>query len=78
MTKVKGSALRVGDTLSVWWAGGRDTITAIRPYHGTSASLFPEGAQIASFAINQGGMTVLNGDLYEVVASMTEAGVAGQ
>ena len=65
---VLGKDLRVGDTIEVWWAPNRDTITELRPYTGRLAHIFPEGAQLASFAICRGGMTINNADPYAVVA----------
>ena len=58
MSRVRGTALRVGDTIEVWWRPGRDTITALAPYTGPLAYLWPEGARIASFALNRTGMTI--------------------
>ncbi len=66
--RVLGSELRPGDTIQVWWRPRRDTITALRPYRGPLAGLFPEGAQIAEFALGACGMTIDNGDLYDVLA----------
>lgn len=64
-----GKDLRVGDTIAVWWSPRRDTIVALRPYHGPLAHIFPHGAQIATFAIlPSGDMTIDNGDVYEVIA----------
>ena len=71
--QVYGNELQVGDTIAVWWAGGRDTITELRPYTGPLSNLFPYGAQIASFAVNRSGMTIDNGDVYEVIARMNAA-----
>jgi hypothetical protein len=65
MSTVLGSELRVGDTIEVWWAHGRDTITGLRPYRGPLAYLFSEGAQLASFALNRSGMTIDNADTFE-------------
>ena len=63
----RGKELKVGDTIEVWWNPHRDTITELRPYLGPLAYLFPEGAQLASFAVCQSGMTIDNGDVFEVV-----------
>ena len=64
--RVHGSELKVGDTILVWFSGGRDTITKLEPYRGPLAHLFPAGAQLASFALNRTGMTIDNGDLYNL------------
>ena len=68
--RVKGSELKVGDSIKVWWKPKVDTITALHPYTGPLTHLFPEGAQIAEFAILRGGMTIDNSDYEEVVARM--------
>lgn len=65
--RVKGSALKVGDALSVWWSPKTDIITELVPYEGALKHLFPEGAQLASFAILKTGMTIDNSDYYEIV-----------
>lgn len=64
-----GKDLKVGDTIVVWWANGRDTITALRPYRGRLESLWKEhgGAQLADFAINTVGMTIEPQIVYEVL-----------
>ena len=64
---VEGSALKVGDTIAVWWKPGRDRITELRPYTGPLAHIFPSGASLASFALYRTGMTIDNGELYEVI-----------
>lgn len=66
--KVKGSQLKVGQCIEVWWAGHRDIITALRPYKGSLAHLFGDGAQIAEFSICKAGMTIDNSDYYNVIA----------
>jgi hypothetical protein len=63
----RGADLKPGDTIEVWWQPKRDTITALQPYTGALSYLFPEGAQLASFALNKSGMTIDNGELYAVV-----------
>lgn len=63
MTEVFGSDLKVGDVIEVWWTPKRDTITALEPYTGPLAYLFPKGAQIARFAMCS-GMTIDNGDTF--------------
>jgi hypothetical protein len=65
---VSGSELQVGDTIEVWWTPNRDTILSLEPYRGPLTNLFAEGAQIASFAVGP-GMTIDNGERYELVAS---------
>lgn len=69
MKRVRGASLKVGDTVAVWWRPKRDTITALRPYTGPLAHLFPKGAQIAEFALLRGGMTIDNDDSYEVTSA---------
>jgi hypothetical protein len=64
MMTVSGSELKVGDTIEVWWTPRRDTIVGLKPYTGPLANLFPEGAQIAEFALLKTGMTIDNSDLY--------------
>lgn len=54
--EVNGADLRVGDTIEVWWANHRDTITAMSPYTGPLACL--KGARIAEFALFKTGMTI--------------------
>lgn len=63
-----GHELKVGDTISTWWAPQRDTIIALKPYTGPLAGLFPKGAQLASFALLKTGMTIDNSDLFTVIA----------
>lgn len=66
---VSGDRLRVGDTITVWWTPQRDTIIDLKPYHGPLASLFPQGAQLATFAILKTGMTINNAERYDRIAS---------
>jgi hypothetical protein len=63
----QGSELEVGDTISVWWKGRRDTITHLTPYTGPLSGLFPSGARIAEFALLRVGMTIDNEDRYEII-----------
>ena len=63
-----GGNLKVGQAIEVWWSGGRDIITGLRPYTGPLAYLFPEGAQLADFVVNKAGMTIDNSDYYKVLA----------
>ena len=65
---VLGADLRVGDTIEVWWTPNRDLITSLRPYNGPLAHLFPHGAQLAEFALLRSGMTIDNGDEFELVS----------
>lgn len=65
---VNGSDLRPGDVIEVWWQGGRDTIMSLQPYRGPLAHLFPQGAQLAAFAICKSGMTIDNAATYKVIA----------
>lgn len=60
-----GSALRVGDTIEVWWRPGRDTITKLVPYTGCLPCL--HGAQLADFALLPTGMTIEPQMLYRVL-----------
>ena len=64
---VKGSALKVGDVIEVWWAPKRDTILTLKPYNGNLKDLWPEGAQLAYFAQCTGGMTIENHATYTVL-----------
>jgi hypothetical protein len=66
--RATGAELKIGDTIEVWWKPRRDTIISLRPYTGRLAYLWETGAQIASFAICTGGMTVGNDEIFEVVA----------
>jgi hypothetical protein len=69
MTQIRGSELKVGDAIEVSWFGVKaDIITGLRPYTGPLAYLFPDGAQLATFAVNRIGMTIDNGDYFEKVA----------
>jgi hypothetical protein len=68
MKRVKGSALKVGDTIEVWWAPNRDTITGLRKYDGPLAHLFPDGAKLADFALLKTGMTIDNGNFYNRIS----------
>lgn len=66
--EVLGKDLKTGQAIEVWWSGGRDIITGLRPYAGPLAYLFPEGAQLAEFAVLKTGMTIDNSDYYRVLA----------
>ncbi len=58
MKWVPTADLRVGDTISVWWANGRDTIIDLKPYTGHLLDLLGAGTQLATFALNRTGMTL--------------------
>jgi len=62
---VRGADLKVGDTIEVWWLPHRDTITGLRPYDGPLNYLWPDGARLAEFALNQCGMTIPNEERLE-------------
>jgi hypothetical protein len=61
---VRGNALRVGDTIEVWWSPRRDTITRLTPYTGPLKHIFTSGASIAEFALLNGGMTIDHNETY--------------
>ncbi len=69
--QVGGGLLKVGDTIEVWWAPRRATITQLTRYTGPLASLFPEGASIATFSRATSGatpsMTIDHADLYTLI-----------
>jgi len=69
MTKLRvaGADLHVGDTIEAWWRPGRDTITNLEPYTGPLSHYFPHGAQLATFAIYSVGMTIDNGEIFDVI-----------
>ena len=60
-----GRELRVGDTIKVWWAPGRDTIIALSAYQGRLGHLWPDGARTARFALLKSGMTCGNAEKFE-------------
>ena len=64
--------VRVGDTVKVWWAPRRDTVTAFEPYDGKLAHFWPAGVRIARFAILTGGMTVGNDEDVSVLRAMPQ------
>lgn len=72
MTHIRGSNLKAGDTIEVWWSPKRDLITALRPYKGPLEHLFPAGARIAEFAILKSGMTIDNSDFYDRIDPETK------
>ena len=59
--------LKVGDTIKVWWAPGRDTITKLTPYNGPLLGLLGQGTKLAEFALNKTGMTLVADDVFETV-----------
>lgn len=71
--EVDGADLRVGDTIEVWWAGNRDTITALRPYTGPLACL--KGGRLAEFALLKTGMTIEPGSRHRVLNRAARPGV---
>lgn len=62
----RGSELKVGDVIEVWWKPGRDTVLSLEPYTGPLVHIFPDGAQIASLAMLVCGMTIDNNDIFKV------------
>ena len=73
MGRILGSDLKVGDTIEVWWVPRRDTITALQPYTRPLAHIFPKGALLADFAINQSGMTIERDHDFAVIGRLSEA-----
>ena len=71
--EVSGTDLRVGDTIEVWWAGNRDTITALRPYTGPLACL--KDARLAEFALLKTGMTIEPGSRHILLSRTSRARV---
>lgn len=67
----KGKDLKVGDTIKTWWSAksgkSQDRITAIEPYNGRLAYLWPNGAKFLYFLYNRGGMTIGNDEEVEIV-----------
>ena len=59
--------LKVGDTIEVWWGNGRDTITYLKPYDGPLLGLLGRGTKLSSFALNQTGMTLEAGAMFNVI-----------
>lgn len=73
LQRVKGSDLKVGDTLVVWWSlvdrgakRNRDIIRKLTPYTGPLRHLFSDGAQLSDFQFSRAGMTIENGRYYEI------------
>jgi hypothetical protein len=66
--KKYGSKIKVGDTLVVWWRPGRDTIKSLTDYNGPYKQQREFiGSRIAEFTFRNLGMTILSGDVFEVV-----------
>ena len=65
MKKIFGSALKVGNTIKVWWKPHADLIVKLEPYEGPFAYLFLKGARIAYFASGV-AMTCENDESFEV------------
>lgn len=63
--KVTTEQVEVGDTLRVWWFPGRDTVVSLVPYKGRLK--LGDGTKIAGFALNKTGMTLVEGDVFEVI-----------
>ncbi len=66
--RITGKALRIGDTIQVWWQPNTDTIIGLTPYKGPLEYVWPKGARLASFALNKSGMTIDNTDVYNVIS----------
>lgn len=67
---VKNPTLKVGDVIEVWWNGGYDTITRIKPYNNMPPAIkaiIPNGAFFAYFVNCRTGMTMPNDDYSEKV-----------
>ena len=61
--------LRVGDTIKVWWAPGRDTIVSLRKYDGPLLHLLGKGTKLAEFALLKSGMTLEAGAVFETIST---------
>lgn len=59
--------LKVGDTITVWWNPGRDTITELKPHIDPLTGI--SMGYIASFALCPAGMAIEPGLDYEVIRS---------
>lgn len=65
-TWLRGGELRVGDIIRIWHSR-QCMITALRPYTGPLAYLWPNGAQLADLAPSPpSGITIVNDNFYEV------------
>jgi hypothetical protein len=67
MIPKRGIDLKVGDVIETWWAPKRNQIVALVPYRGPLQYLFPQGAQLAAFAVGPVGMTINNAERYNVL-----------
>ena len=74
-SQVRGSSIQPGDVIQVWWPPYRDTVTELEPYPN---SPFPQGARIARFAIQTGGMSIDNAQLYTVLSGPRPENTAGK
>lgn len=63
----RGSELKVGDVINVWWSPNVDLITELVPYTGFLSYLWNDEARIAKFMINRIGMTIGPTDWYKVI-----------
>ena len=61
MTIIDANELKVGDTIEVWWAPGRDTVIAIDPYNGPLKDII---SCIARFALLKSGMSIGHTDQF--------------
>jgi hypothetical protein len=66
-TRKLGSELKVNDCIETWF--GVQRVIDLKPYVGGISYLFKDGAQLAKFAPSNVGMTIDNGDYYDVVVS---------
>lgn len=67
MTTKTGAELTVGDMIEVWGANSVYRITALEPYTGSLARIFPAGAQIATIVgAHLTGITIDNDHIYAV------------
>jgi hypothetical protein len=64
----RGDELKVNDCIKTWF--GVQRIIELKPYTGGISHLFENGAQLAKFAPAMVGMTIDNGDFYEVVEAV--------
>jgi hypothetical protein len=62
-----GGDLKIGDVIETWWPPKQNQIVALVPYRGPLQYLFPQGAQLAAFAVGPVGMTINNAESYNVL-----------
>jgi len=66
--RIYGHELKVGDTIEVWWNGGRDIICGRKETPKYAQKFyddnFPHGAWFAEFVLLRTGMTIDNNDIY--------------